>query len=171
MSGGTLDAAALPGPDAPRPAPPRPVLRHMATLIATVAVLGVGVAAGAGGMAVLRPGAEMAPAQPVAIGALPSWGGVTIKGRVSEIFGNKFIVADETGRALVETGPAGEGGGIVAKDEAVTVQGRAEDGFVHAGFIVHGDGRVEAVRPPGPLHPPGWLRHLVDRRPAPIAGG
>lgn len=157
-------------PDAePRPHG-RPWHRQMGAVIASLAALGVGIAAGAGGMAALRPAAAMAPATPVAISAVPSWGTVTIKGRVAEIYGNKFVLADDSGRALVETGPAGEGGGLVARDEAVTVQGRAEDGFIHAGFVVHADGKVEALGPPGPLHAPAWLRHLADGRGVSPAG-
>ena len=114
----------------------------------------------------MRPSAQMAPATPIAITALPAWGLVTVKGKVAEIFGNKFIVADDSGRALVETGPAGEGGGVVAKDEAVTVQGRTENGFIHATFVVRADGRVEALGPAGPPpHGPRWMRHLNGEAP------
>ncbi|NEI38261.1 hypothetical protein GR204_30635 [Rhizobium leguminosarum] len=31
---------------------------------------------------------------------------------------------------------------------AVTVQGRFDDGFVHASYLVRQDGRTEAMRPP-----------------------
>nr|WP_276314770.1 hypothetical protein [Rhizobium changzhiense] len=38
-------------------------------------------------------------------------------------------------------------------DEAVAVQGRFDDGFVHASYLVRQDGRTEALRPPkGPPH-------------------
>ncbi|MGC8064272.1 hypothetical protein, partial [Salmonella enterica] len=72
------------------------------------------------------------PVAPVAIQALAPSGATAIKGEVAEIFGNKFVVQDGTGRALVETGREGEGGGLVAKGETVTVQGRFETGFLHA---------------------------------------
>ncbi|MDQ0473429.1 hypothetical protein [Labrys wisconsinensis] len=99
---------------------------------------------------------------PVSIAAMPDWSTVTIKGQVAEIFGNKFVVVDGSGRALVDAGPGGEGGRTVAKDEAVTVQGRFEDGFIRASFVVHADGRVEALgRPDGPPRPP--LRALLHR--------
>ncbi|MBY5363899.1 hypothetical protein HFO97_28965 [Rhizobium leguminosarum] len=36
---------------------------------------------------------------------------------------------------------------------AVTAQGRFDDGFVHASYLVRQDGRTEALRPPkGPPH-------------------
>jgi hypothetical protein len=88
---------------------------------------------------------------------------VTIKGRVAEIFGNKFIVQDGSGRALVETGPEGEGGKLVTSNEMVTVQGRFDDGFLHGSYIVHEDGRTEALGPAGrPPHrgPLEMLKHF-----------
>jgi hypothetical protein len=68
------------------------------------------------------------PVEPVAIQALAPSGATAIKGTVAEIFGNKFVVQDPTGRALVETGRDGEDGKLVAKGEAVKVQGRFETG-------------------------------------------
>ena len=78
---------------------------------------------------------------------------MAVKGTVAEVFGNKFVVEDDSGRALVETGPQGDNGGLVAKSETVTVQGRFEHGFIHAIAIQHGDGRADAVAPPGPPLP------------------
>jgi uncharacterized protein YdeI (BOF family) len=105
--------------------------------------------------------AAYASLPPVAISAMADWSTVEIKGQVAEIFGNKFLLQDATGRALVETGRQGEDGALVAKDEPVTVQGRFEHGFVHAAFIVHADGKTVALEPPhGPPHhgPLDWLR-------------
>ena len=68
----------------------------------------------------------------MAIQALAAVGRTAIKGEVAEIFGNKFVVQDGTGRALVETGRRGRRRHLVAKGEAVTVQGRFENGFLHA---------------------------------------
>jgi hypothetical protein len=142
--------------------------RRAATVIAALALIGVGAAAGAGGFAMMRPAAQMAPATPIAINALPQWGLVTVKGKVAEIYGNKFIVADDTGRALIETGREGEGGRLVAKDDAVTVQGRAEGGFIHATFLVRADGTVEALGPGGPPpRGPRWMQRLVGEAPPP----
>ena len=87
---------------------------------------------------------------PAPISAMKDWSPVAVKGRVAELFGSTFILSDESGRALVETGPRGEDGKLVAKDETVTVQGRFEHGSVHAEAIRHGDGRTDLVGPPGP---------------------
>jgi hypothetical protein len=93
---------------------------------------------------------------------------VEIKGQVAEIFSNKFILQDPSGRALVETGRQGEDGNLVAKDEAVAVRGRFEHGFLHAAFIVHGDGKTVTLDPPhGPPHGPfdGPRDHRADEHP------
>lgn len=122
-----------------------------------------GLAGGAGAMKLVTPSIEMAPMTPLAISAMADDSLVTIKGKVAEIFGNKFILQDDSGRALVETGPDGEGGKLVASNEKVTVQGRFDDGFLHGSYIVHEDGRTEALgragKPPhrGPLD---MLKHL-----------
>jgi hypothetical protein len=93
---------------------------------------------------------------PAPIMSMHDWSEVAVKGQVAEIFGNKFIVQDDSGRALVETGRRGESGQLVAKSESVTVQGRFEHGFIHAQVISHSDGRNDFVGPPGlPPPPPG----------------
>ncbi len=89
---------------------------------------------------------------PTPIAAMHDWSPVAVKGEVAEIFGNKFIVQDESGRALVETGRTGEDRQLVAKSETITVQGRFEHGFIHAQAISHGDGRNDLVGPAGPPH-------------------
>ena len=156
----------------------KPAPRHAVMAISAIALLLIGAMAGAKALGVMHPPAEMAPAIPISISAMPDWGLVTVKGQVAEIFGNKFVVQDGTGRVLVETGRAGEGGKLVAKDEAITVQGRFEHGFIHASFVVHADGRVEALHGPGgPGGPPrpglhGWLHRLVgesERNVSPLA--
>jgi uncharacterized protein YdeI (BOF family) len=122
--------------------------------VAAIAILALGIAGGAGAMRLTRPSVEMAPMTPVAISSLPDGDLVTVKGRVAEIFGNKFVVEDGSGRALVETGPAGDNGKLVAAGEEISVQGRFDDGFLHASFIVHPDGKTEAVgHAGGPPHP------------------
>lgn len=133
--------------------PYRPRKRHALAALAAVLLLGAGAAGGAFAINARHASAEMAPVVPVAISSLPASGIVSLKGQVAEIFGNKFILSDGGGRALVETGRAGEGGKLVAMNEPVTVQGRFEDGFLHASFVVHGDGKIEAIGPVGP--PPG----------------
>jgi len=78
---------------------------------------------------------------------------VTVKGKVVEIYGNKFIVQDESGRALVESGPAGDGGKLVGLNEELNLQGRFDNGFLHGSYIVHQDGKTEMLRPAGPPTP------------------
>lgn len=80
---------------------------------------------------------------------------IGITGQVEQIYGNKFIVTDGTSSALVETGRAGEGGKLVAAGETVTIQGRFDDGFLHAGAIRHADQRIDELDPPPPRHGPG----------------
>jgi len=115
-----------------------------------VAVLIAGAALGAGGTRLAQnwePQRVML-LQPSSIGELRDDTPVTIKGEVGDIFGNKFIVQDATGRALVDTGPRGEDRRIVTRGEAITVQGRFDDGVVRAQLLVHADGRSEAFGPP-----------------------
>ena len=109
------------------------------------------------------------PVEPVAIRALTISGATAVKGEVAEIFGNKFVIQDGTGRALVETGRAGEGGGLVAKGEAVTVQGRFERGFLHASVLTHGDGRKVVLGPAGgpPTGSLDWAKDRIGLGPKP----
>lgn len=144
--------------------PARPAKgKHLAAFgVAAFAILALGAAGGAGAMKLTRPSVELAPMNPVAISAMPDDSLVTIKGKVAEIFGNKFVIQDDSGRALVETGPEGEGGKLVAANEMITVQGRFDDGFLHGSYIVHQDGRTEALGPAGrPPHggPPEMMKH------------
>jgi uncharacterized protein YdeI (BOF family) len=130
-----------------RPGKRSPAL--FATLLVAFAI-GGGVTAAA--LQARRPSLVMLT--PASITSMHDWSEVAVKGQVAEIFGNKFIVQDDSGRALVETGRRGEGGQLVAKSESVTVQGRFEHGFIHAEVISHLDGRNDFVGPPGPPPPP-----------------
>jgi uncharacterized protein YdeI (BOF family) len=141
----------------PRPKPPH--LRGRAMLAAALVAAGV---AGAGATAIAERGHRVTfvALQPGPVSAMQDGSAVAVKGDVAEIFGNKFILADASGRALIETGRSGEGGTLVAKSETVTVQGRFEHGFVHAVAIQHGDGRavtLDAPPPRPPLPPRGPL--------------
>ena len=101
---------------------------------------------------------------------------VAIKGQVAEIFGNKFVMADQSGRALVDTGPSGEGTALVKQGEEVTAQGRFDHGFVHASLVAHADGKVDELRMPPPHGPgphgpgPHGPRDRGGPGPAPAAG-
>ena len=133
-------------------AAPRSVKRNFAA--AVISLFGAFAAGGAVTAVALQsrqPALVMLTPAPIV--AMHDASAVAVKGEVSEIFGNKFVIQDETGRALVETGPRGDGGKLVAKSETVTVQGRFDNGFIHAQAISHGDGRNDLVGPPAP--PPG----------------
>jgi uncharacterized protein YdeI (BOF family) len=124
-------------------------LRRNRLALAAAGLLVVGGAAGAVTVAATRPSVTMAPATPVAIRSLQSDGIVTIRGTVAETYGNKFVMADRTGRALVDLGREGEGSNLVTAGQPVTIQGRFEDGFVHASFLVAPGGKVTALGPVG----------------------
>ena len=87
-----------------------------------------------------------------AIAKLADASAVGVDGQVAEIYGNKFVVTDGSARALVETGRAGEGEALVKVGETVTVQGRFDDGFLHASAIRHADQRIDELAPPPPPH-------------------
>lgn len=139
--------------------PPRPRgSRRRGILVALAMVLAFG--AGAGAMAVahrFQPAITLLPLTPGPVAAMSTWSPVAVKGQVAEVFGNKFILQDDSGRALIETGRRGEWGHLVAKDETVTVQGRFENGFVHAAAVVHANGRTDVLLPPGPPGMAAWF--------------
>ncbi|NLR98066.1 hypothetical protein HGP17_14715 [Rhizobium sp. P38BS-XIX] len=141
--------------------------RHVAAFsVAAIAILAIGATGGAVAISLTRPSVQMPPIAPVAISSLKDdWNIVTVKGKVAELFGNKFIVQDDTGRALVETGPAGESGKLVEIGEPVRIQGRFDEGFLHASFLIRQDGETVSLGPPAPPPPHGGpieaaMRHL-----------
>ena len=100
---------------------------------------------------------------PGPISAVKDGNAAAVKGQVTDVFGNKFVVADDTGKALVDTGPSGEGGTLVTPGETVTVQGRFDRGSLRAAVLSHADGRQDALDAgrgfgPPPPHGPHWLR-------------
>jgi uncharacterized protein YdeI (BOF family) len=145
--------------------PPRRLLHVSRGGLATGAlgvVLIAGAALGAGGTRLAQnwqPRRVML-LQPAPIDKMAEQSPVAIRGDVAEVFGNKFVVQDGSGRALVDTGPRGEDRMVVAKGETVTVQGRLDHGVVHADVLAHSDGRNEAFESPdrdpgGPRGPKG----------------
>ncbi len=152
----------------PAPNPARPRRNRRGLVIGAIAAP---LALGAVGLSLAQPGQTVTPTPvaPTAVSALAPSGAIAAKGEVAEIFGNKFVIQDGTGRALVETGRAGEDGSLVTKGETVTVQGRFEKGFLHAGLITRADGRqIVLGRPGGP--PPGsvdWAKDKVGLGPKP----
>lgn len=129
--------------------------KRMRIALAAAALIAVGGAAGAVAVNATRPSIEMAPLAPTSIRSLAeSESVVTLKGQTAEIFGNKFIMTDGSGRALVDTGRAGDDKTLVTVGQTVTVQGRFEHGLVHASFLIGADGKVVSLRPMGPPHGP-----------------
>lgn len=126
--------------------------RRIAFVAGLIGVVAVG--AGANALAQRSRAVPFVALAPAPITAMKDWSPVAVKRQVAEIFGNKFVVQDDSGRALVEIGRHGEGGNLVAKSETVTVQGRFEHGFIHAVTIQHADGHNDVVAPPGPPPPP-----------------
>ncbi len=145
------------------PAPAKPPRRPGARRGLVVGALALPLALGAAGLSFAQKG-EVAttPLEPVAISALAPSGAVAARGEVAEIFGNKFILQDATGRTLVETGRQGEGGDLVRKGETVTVSGRFEKGFLHAAALVRADGTTTRLKPAGGP-PPGGIDWMKDK--------
>jgi hypothetical protein len=129
-----------------------------AGLLVIGAVIGAGALRVAGGI----PRQAGFVLQPSPIASMSEWTPAAIKGQVAEVYGNKFIIADASGRALVETGREGEGGRLVKPNETVTVQGQFERGFLHASVIQHGDGRADLLGPPRGPPPHGVIARLRD---------
>jgi hypothetical protein len=156
MSTSETPTGSLPPPEPQtRFRPFRSGKRSPALFAALLVAFAVGGGVTAAALQARRPSLVMLTPAPIT--SMHDWSEVAVKGQVAEIFGNKFIVQDDSGRALVETGHRGEGGQLVAKSENVTVQGRFEHGFIHAEVISHPDGRNDFVGPPGPPSPGGPL--------------
>jgi hypothetical protein len=120
------------------------------------ALLAVGVGGGATVAQMTTPSVEMAPLKPVAIRSLTDTGDVvTVRGKVAEIYGPMFVLADGTGRTLVEGGREVDGTNLVATGQTVSVQGRFGRGMMHPSFLVGAIGKVTALRPRPPHGGPG----------------
>ncbi len=109
--------------------------------------LAIGAAGGASAVSLTRPGVEMAPTIATPVARLASSSGVvTVKGRVAEVYGDRFVVQDGSGKAMVD----GARDANVAKGAAVQVQGRYDDGQLRASYVVDAAGKVTPVGPPPP---------------------
>ena len=162
----TPDTPAQAGPSSQSHQARRPYL----TGVVAAGLLVAGLVAGAGATMFAAPRDSVMLMQPTTIASLAPYSVVAVKGKVAEIFGNKFIIDDGSGRALVETGRRGEGGGLVKAGEALTVQGHFDDGFIHGDLLVHADGQADSLKPPRP-GPRGLLDRLHGRGVDVIAPG
>lgn len=145
-----------------------PSLSNRNTLgIGAALLLALGAAGGAGAVSLTRPAIEMAPLNATPINKLGAASGVvTVKGKVAEIFGDRLVVQDQSGRAMIDIGRASETSRSVG--QVVTVQGRFDDGVLHASYLIDPDGRVTATGPAGGPHGPGGPGHpRPDGPPAP----
>ncbi|MDV3457929.1 hypothetical protein RZN05_13115 [Sphingomonas sp. HF-S4] len=126
-----------------------PVLGAGAALL-----LALGAAGGAGAVSLMRPPIEMAPLNATPIGKLSSGSGVvTVKGKVIDVFGDRIVVQDQTGKTMIDVGRASNLG--LAAGQDVTAQGRYDDGQFRASYLVGANGRVNAIGPAGaPPHGP-----------------
>lgn len=132
-------------------------------IVAATGLLVIGLAGGTGAMALTRPTIAMAPTVPTAIAKLSSSTGiVSVRGRVAEVYGDRFVVQDQSGRALVDAGPHGAD---LRTGSAILVQGRFDDGQLHARYLVDGSGSVQEVGPPPPSP------HGAGAPPPPPPGG
>lgn len=139
-----------------------------AALLGTVALLTTGGGIGAAAMRAATPVVAMAPGKPVSLASLagltlPLIGErvVTVSGKVADVYGSRFVLADASGRALIEAGH--DGSALVATGQAVTVQGRYDAGVVHARFIVGADGLITALRDRRGAHRRHGERHSGGR--------
>ena len=131
--------------------------------LAGVALVGMGMAAGAGAVSLTRPPVEMAPTVATPVAKLAASNGtVTVRGRVAAVYGNRFVVEDDSGRALVDAGRDGAG---LRTGAPVLVQGRFDEGQLRARFLVDGQNGVREVGAPPPPRPG------ADAPPPPPPGG
>ena len=139
-----------------------PQARQIRKRALVAGVIGAVVLCGAGALAFGRSETSLiTPIGPTPIASLQTSGAIAAKGDVADIYGNKFILQDATGRALIDTGREGEGGMLVKKGETVQVQGRFAEGSMHATLLTHADGRRVALGPVG--GPPHRLARIEDR--------
>lgn len=131
--------------------------------LGAAALLVLGAAGGAGAMSLTRPTVEMAPTVQTPISKLGSARSiVSVRGRVAEVYGDRFIVQDPTGRVMVDAGRGDHAG--LATGSSVLVQGRYDNGQLKARFLVDRFGNVEEVGPPPP---PGGARRRPGHDGAP----
>ncbi|MBD8546498.1 hypothetical protein IFT82_07010 [Sphingomonas sp. CFBP 8760] len=119
--------------------------------LTAAALVAAGAAGGAGAVSMTRPAVTMAPTVATPIARLAASSGVvTVKGRVAEIYGDRMIVQDATGRTMVAGNR--EVAATLTRGSAVMVQGRYDDGQLRAAYLVDPAGQVTEV---GPRHGPG----------------
>ena len=140
-----------------------PAARRITLGFAAIGLLAIGGIAGGAVSHEFRPPIEMAPTHIVAIRNLATAQGIiTIRGRIAESFGNRWVIDDGTGRTLVDGGPHGDGDTLAPLGATVSVQGRFDRDAFRPSFLVDASGTVTPLGPPpgphghrGPLGPDG----------------
>lgn len=66
--------------------------------------------------------------------------GITIQGTVTEVFGNRVILQDQSGRTLVDLGPPHHSSLRLAPGERITVAGEPRENGFHARVVTREDG-------------------------------
>ncbi len=133
--------------------------------------LALGAAGGAGAVSMTRPAVQMAPMVVTPLARLTADTGiVTVKGQVAEVYGDRFVLADASGRTMVDAGRDT----VPAKGATMRVQGRFDDGQLRASYLVDAAGKVTQVGPgprPGGRGPdgkgPGGPGHAGPHGPRP----
>jgi hypothetical protein len=145
--------------------------RRFKLSLAAIGLVAVGGVAGGAIGHEFRPPIEMAPTHIVAIRSLATAQGiVTIRGRIAESFGNRWVVDDGTGRTLVDGGPRGDDDKLAPLGAVVSVQGRFDRGAFHPSFLVDASGTVTPLGHHGHHGHPGPEgddRHGPDQGPPP----
>jgi hypothetical protein len=135
-----------------------PAARRAKFSLAAVGLLVVGGVAGGAISQEIRPPIELAPTHVIAIRNLTTAQGiVTIRGRVAESFGNRWVVDDGTGRTLIDSGPHSDNSALVPLGAIVSVQGRFDQGAFRPSFLVDASGTVTPLGPPPGPH--GQIGH------------
>ena len=152
---------------------PRPRRRNALIGVSLVAAIAIGALGGAGAsrLAHRYMPQQVMLLQPAAIGQMKPDTMVAAKGKVAELFGNKFILDDGSGRVLVDTGPQGDNAPVADKDEMVTVQGHFDRGQIHAQLLVRANGDTEAFGPPPPPRGPRGPKEARRGPPPPPEAG
>lgn len=99
-----------------------------------------------------QPGPAGAPQlETVTVNQLRDMNAIRLEGRVAEVFGNRFVLEDATGRTLVTTGPQGDREALVKVGDQVSVEGRYGRSEVRAmALTVAGTERVALRDMDGP---------------------
>ncbi|WP_199520103.1 hypothetical protein [Fulvimarina endophytica] len=115
--------------------------------------------------AVLALAATSPLAAQTAIGSLAENAGTTIRGEVTDVFGNEFVLADDSGRVLVETGPSWYRSYDFKVGETLTVTGEPDDDNEFDAYTIERPGgETITIRERGQRPPWAGGRDRAERR-------